>query len=327
MVLVKTFKDKDKMDNLKKSFIDLVGFAENLKEKNKNLKPVFADVPAKLKTFATRTTEAMSQVKTKLSFEYLDSTHGHDTRSTSKGLGTDKENNIVHIINWIVTALKHVLEKIEQQGDIITLHTEALADPKAAIADSRDEEIDDLKTEINELKIEVDETRQRGLKGNLIVSSPQRENHDTRAVRQPVGGGRESVTAMVIRMIKEKTDIDVDERDVIACHPMGKKDSNTYILRLCNRKSGSAWNTITEGMRTGKNDSGRNFDPDVNVFINYQLTKRRGALAKAVRTAKTAKKINKYYIDQNGRIKIKKDADDKSYVEVKSEDDLKNIIN
>ena len=76
-------------------------------------------------------------------------------------------------------------------------------------------------------------------------------------------------------------------------------------------------------MRTGDN-----FVKDVNVFINYMLTKERSELAKKVRAAKTAKKINKYFIDQNGRIKVKKTGDaEKNYHEVKSEDDLNHLIN
>ena len=43
-----------------------------------------------------------------------------------------------------------------------------------------------------------------------------------------------------------------------------------------------------------------------NIFINFQLTDKRAALAKAVRTAKTEGKITGYSINQNGVIKVKK---------------------
>ena len=57
------------------------------------------------------------------------------------------------------------------------------------------------------------------------------------------------------------------------------------------------------------------------------LTKRRTALAKKVRAAKTGHKISKYFIDQNGRIKVKKTGDaEKSYHEVKSEDELNSLL-
>ena len=62
---------------------------------------------------------------------------------------------------------------------------------------------------------------------------------------------------------------------------------------------------------------------EVNVFLNYQLTPTRSALAKEVRTAKQAKKIEKYSVDNNGRIKVKpKTGVDRSFQEVKNKDDL-----
>ena len=80
---------------------------------------------------------------------------------------------------------------------------------------------------------------------------------------------------------------------------------------------------------TGKNlSSGINFDKGVNLYLNFQLTKKRAKLAKAVRQARTAQKIFKYYINQNGVIKVKKtnDSNDK-YIEVKSEAQLNTMIN
>ena len=53
------------------------------------------------------------------------------------------------------------------------MHTEVLAKPKEALLVAKEEEIEKLQNEIQELTKEVDETRQRGIKGNLIVSSPE----------------------------------------------------------------------------------------------------------------------------------------------------------
>ena len=52
-------------DKLKKNFLDLVDDAGKLKDKNKNLKPVFSEVPNALKTFATKVTDKMSQLRAK----------------------------------------------------------------------------------------------------------------------------------------------------------------------------------------------------------------------------------------------------------------------
>ena len=301
------------------NFTDLVKFAKNLKEKNKNISPVLANVPDRLKNFATNTTDAL--MKAKLRFDNLLETN--NTRS--EGLEDKKtQNNILLVTNWVVTALRHLIERVEEQGEIITLHTEALANPQEAIFDPKDEEIENLKNKVEKLSTEVDETRQRGMKGNIIVSSPDSQKKKTEAVHNPVGEGTavlENDTAMIIRLIKRKTGVDVPEKDIDACHPMGKKkDSHTYVIRFSNRKPGSAWHTLTHGMGTGKN-----FDNEFNLYLNYQLTNKRAALAKLVRTAKSKKNISKFFIDQNGRIKVKKSADDKEYTEVKSEADLQSL--
>ena len=46
-------------------------------------------------------------------------------------------------------------------------------------------------------------------------------------------------------------------------------------------------------------------DKRVNVYINFQLTQNRVALAKIVRKAKAEGKVAGYSVDQNGRMKIK----------------------
>merc|ERR1712240_768180 len=114
--------------------------------------------------------------------------------------------------------------------------------------------------------------------------------------------------------------------EVSACHQIGKKENHAYVIRLNDRKHGSAWHLLSEGIMTGKNPtSGDSFDKDVNLFLNFQLTRKRAQLAKAVRVARKEHKIHKYYINQNGVIKIKKTTVD-IYTEVKSEAHLQSII-
>ena len=175
----------------------------------------------------------------------------------------------------------------------------------------------------------MDETRQRGIKVNLIISSPENGQGDTLAKHITVGGEKESDTDMVIRLIGQKTGVIVHKTDVVACHPMGKnKENHAYVIRLASRQEGSAWHVITEGMRTGKNYSlDQNFTKD-RVYINYQLTNKRAQLAMAVRKARLDKHIHKYYIDQNGVIKIRKTAEkDDKYIKVNSLEHLHSIMN
>ena len=97
---------------------------------------------------------------------------------------------------------------------------------------------------------------------------------------------------------KLKTGQQIPLQDISACHPIGRKESNSFILCVANRKPGSAWDIITTGMRKG-------FEGNHNIFISYQLTDRRIALSKEVKLAKKDKLIKKFSIDANGKIWIK----------------------
>ena len=68
-----------------------------------------------------------------------------------------------------------------------------------------------------------------------------------------------------------------------------------------------------------------NMDKRVNVFINFQLTETRAALGKAVRKVKSDGNIAGYSVDQNGRIKIKKNGENK-YETVKSVDHMNGML-
>ena len=280
--------------------------------------PVFANCPEALKKFATK----FSTVKTSLSFDFLD----QQTQLRSMNISSDNNRTLININDWIVSALKDVILRMEEHGEILTVHTEALANPQDALSVAKHEEVKALKEEIDTLNGEIDETRQRGMKGNLIISSPQNGNADTIAKHEVFNGKRESDIEMVARIVKMKTGVEIDPFEVSACHRIGKKENHAYVIRLNDRKNGSAWHNLSEGMMTGKSTSGGNFVKDVNVFLNFQLTQKRAKLARVVRLARKDKKIYKFYINQNGVIKVKKTVAD-NYIEVKSEFDLNTIIN
>ena len=186
-------------------------------------------------------------------------------------------------------------------------------------------EIKRLEMKNEQLELKYDEVKQRSLKGNLIVSSPQINRNGSvtgtlavcdnsrNSVRQ------ESVTEMVVRLVKLKTGQQIPLQDISACHPIGRKESNSFILCVANRKPGSAWDIITTGMRKG-------FEGNHNIFISYQLTDRRIALSKEVKIAKKDKLIKKFSIDANGKIWIKPLNKD-YFKEVISKESLQKLIN
>ena len=120
---------------------------------------------------------------------------------------------------------------------------------------------------------------------------------------------------MVLRMVAMKTGAHIQECDVIACHPLGRREKNTFILSINNRAPMSSWEIITKGMMTADN----NFSYD-NVFINFQLTKRRGEISKEVRKAKKDNLIKSYETDANGRIYVKNL--DNNFVEIIEIEDI-----
>ena len=136
----------------------------------------------------------------------------------------------------------------------------------------------------------------------------------------------EDQTELCCRLILLKTGVRVPLSDITACHPLSNRgNSASYIIRISNRKPGSAWDILAAGLLTGKNkDTKTNFTDD-NVYINFQLTKQRSVLAKAVRQAKLDKKLLKYGTDQNGRITVRVKTDSK-WEEVSSLNELEKLI-
>ena len=76
-----------------------------------------------------------------------------DTRSNPLDLDAVPDKNIGFAINWIVDILKNVLSKLDEQGNIIRVHTEVLAKPDAAMDVPKSGEVNDLKKDNDKLQI------------------------------------------------------------------------------------------------------------------------------------------------------------------------------
>ena len=253
--------------------------ASNLTETTSDLPPVFANVPAKLKDFAARTMNVL-EATAKVSIASLKGINLKDIKKrtfTGNPLNLDKvevNNSIPAALNWVVKILKNVLEKLDEQGDIIRVHTEVLANPEAAMDVSK-KEVEALKKDNETLRAEIDETRQRGIKGNIIVSCPVRNGETLAKHRSEKVNGivkKETDTELVIRLIREKTKVSIPMEDVVACHPLGHRDKHNFIIRISNRKPGSAWDGVVAAMMKASN-----MDKTVNAFLNFQLTEKRAA--------------------------------------------------
>ena len=256
-------------------------------------------------------------------------------------------------INCVVQVLNDVIVKVNAQGGLIKEILEKLKNetPDASNTNAMRKLEEDLHNKIEERKVEMeaeikdrtdalekefkkkhdalekscDEGRQREMKGTIIVSSPQRGRINTLAVHKSWPDSQGYLTGetdmdLVLRMVQMKTGIRFSNSDVVACHRIGKKESNSFVLKIGNRQPFSCWDALTHGMMTGTNFT------QANVFINFMLTKKRTEMSKQVRQMRKDSKIQNYSIDQNGKFFIRKIGDDNKFHEVSSIDAIENLI-
>ena len=165
-----------------------------------------------------------------------------------------------------------------------------------------------LRVEKDKLEKEMDETRQRGIKGNLLISAPPKGGQPhPRAKPEPIqGNGRmETVTEMNLRMIKEKTGVEIKLGDITACHVM-PGNPHTWVLRVANRAPDSGWESLCAGMYTGKKLGTDTYFDDNGIYINFMVTKSRSKLLQQVREIRKGNKklLPKFSVNQNGRITV-----------------------
>ena len=175
----------------------------------------------------------------------------------------------------------------------------------------------DIKSKEEELKEEISETRQRGMKGNLIISCPEtRQGGPSKAVQRLVvdGSRNEWPQEMCSRLIREKTGVHIPPSDMTACHRLGYsvKKKNSWIVRVENRAPNSGWETLTAGMFSGKKPDGHWFNQNDGIYINYMLEPTKNDLLWQVRMLRKRQLVQKYSVNQNGRITILKDKSPRS---------------
>ena len=209
----------------------------------------------------------------------------------------------------IDSVLNHILK-------VVRMLTENITTLKAEVAGL--EEAGGMSPQMEErVRIqedEVDECRQRGLKGNLILSSPTNwANNKATVIKtdDQLKQDNETLTSHILGLVNTKYEVNVPVGDVQALHRL---PNGTVILRIWNRRPGSAWDRLLHAIKTGKN-AGFHF------FANFHLTRRRNGLLYEIRQLKKAGRIHKFYTDENGKISFRtKDKGDKHQVTYFSKD-------
>jgi hypothetical protein len=219
------------------------------------------------------------------------------------------------VIDLLVATIHGVVSQLDQHSTIM-----------GAMLAQHEKDISVVKKENVTLEIENDEIRQRSMKGNLIISSSTQGDRTSAFQRLPAVGDplhRETDLEMVLRLVEDKTGVKFHEEEVEAFHPLSRRGEGgqgasptSYVLRIWNRKPGTAWDALREGMRTGRKAGNLNENfSQLNLNVNYQLTRPRGKLAQAVRQARTQlirekklkkeEKVFKYSHDENGVLRVK----------------------
>ena len=162
-----------------------------------------------------------------------------------------------------------------------------------------------VKQENTDLKNDIDEARQRGIKGNIIVSCPADKNGISAASQLVERGVKESPQEMISRLILKKTGCHIPPSEMMACHTLaGEKNKNTWIIRVANRAPDSGWEALATGMLTGKRTDKTYFEKNDGIYLNFQLTDARNKVLHQVRMARKMEKISKFSVNQNGQIKV-----------------------
>ena len=155
-----------------------------------------------------------------------------------------------------------------------------------------------LEERVRKNEDETDECSQRSMKGNFVILS--KANPNTHKVSLIKTDGQleedgESLVHHVTDLAQPKYGVRITENDIQACHRL---PGGGIVLRLIRKGPGSAWTDIVNKVKEG-------YNADMNVYFNFQLTRRRSSLIYELRKMKRDGKIHKFYSDENGQISVK----------------------
>lgn len=161
-----------------------------------------------------------------------------------------------------------------------------------------------INNRLDYLESQVDENSTRLRKGTLICSSSNKEGQSLlkpiMAMSNATNTGTnnkctEEDLKQVLELIDKKYKVKVNPSNVSASHWL---PNGSFIIRFTDRGFNSPWQQLVEAMAEGG-------DRNVNVFLNFNLTRKRLSLLTEVRRLKQEKKIEKYEVNENGQISIR----------------------
>ena len=295
------------------------GFGKEVKEKFQKVKVRFSlDTWEKrflTKTFPNKDTEEEKEALVKFKLDFLANLVQHIQKlvhdhSTVFDFFQQILNSLEEKMKTQDDEVKKIAEDVkgkvqEMAGPVVEAEVNHRFGPLKEEVDALKVDVSKLKEEKEELEKEVDETRQWGLKGQLVLSCRRGSEH--LLTPQTIQGGevKESPTQLCNRAIRGLCGLEFKEVDVKACHRTSRFDRPpTYVIKIDNWQANSTWDQLSTGLVNNRMRGAQDSFPNTGVFINFQLTRRRVALLKEVGEARKRKKVTKFKVDSNGRILV-----------------------
>ena len=201
------------------------------------------------------------------------------------------------------TMLSLIVSLVEQQKEVSASFTELKdmlnqqSEERRKEKEVHREEMSIMGKQLRVQKDETDEIKQRGLKGNLILSSPAGEDKMSLVKNmEQLSRDKTSLTDHVLNLIKLKYEVNLPKSDIQACHFLPK---NNILLKIWNRAPGSAWEKLTEQIKQGGKKN-------INFYANFQMTTQRNNILYHLRSLRKEGKILKLYSNENGQLFFKK---------------------
>ena len=148
---------------------------------------------------------------------------------------------------------------------------------------------------------EIDHLKQKSLKGRIIITSSKDGKPSPIKTLEQIKHERSSLPSHVVTLAHDKYGVTLTEDDIANCHHTSKGD---IIVSFWKNRKPSAFQNLVTAIKSSNGS-------DVNLYFNFMLTQRRGKLLFEIRKLKKAKRIFKFYSDEEGSISIKKNKEDK----------------
>ena len=148
---------------------------------------------------------------------------------------------------------------------------------------------------IREHEDEIDHLKQKNLKGNIIITSKTQYGDCFVKTEGQLKNENKSLATHVVELVKLKYNQEITVEDIASCFHLKK---GGILVKFWKKGKGSQFHTLSSKI---KSSQGAN----INLYMNFMLTPKRGELLFQIRTLKREGKISKFYSDEEGNISIK----------------------